>query len=103
MQEQVRFFQDILFIAIPLPGKLDIGASNGRCYIAAMAGDPGAFQNFNISVATLLSNIYAGDNPPEGTQFVRMISFRATSGSVTIRWTGGTGSVQPYMICALVN
>ena len=79
------------------------GASNGRCYIAAMAGDPGNFQNFNISGATLLSNIYAGDTPPQGTQFVRMISFRATSGSVTIRWTGGTGSTQPYMICALVN
>ena len=79
------------------------GASNGRCYIAAMAGDPGNFQNFNISGATLLSNIYAGDTPPQGRQFVRMISFRATSGSVTIRWTGGTGSTQPYMICALVN
>ena len=76
-------------------------ASSGRCYIAAMAGDPGAFQNFGISGATLLSNIYCGDTPPNGTEFARMISFRANGGNVTITWN--SGSYQPYMILALVN
>ena len=76
-------------------------ASSGRCYIAAMAGDPGAFQNFGISGATLLSNIYCGDIPPNGTEFARMISFRANGGNVTITWN--SGSYQPYMILALVN
>ena len=76
-------------------------ASSGRCYIAAMAGDPGAFQNFSISGATLLSNIYCGDTPPNGTEFARMISFRANGGNVTITWN--SGSYQPYMILALVN
>ena len=76
-------------------------ASSGRCYIAAMAGDPGEFQNFGISGATLLSNIYCGDTPPNGTEFARMISFRANGGNVTITWN--SGSYQPYMILALVN
>ena len=78
-------------------------ATVGRCYVAAMGGDPGNFQNFTISGATLLSNIYAGDTPPNGTEFVRMITFRATSSSVTIKWSGGTGSYQPYMIVGLIN
>lgn len=66
-----------------------------------MAGDPGQFQNFSISGATLLSNIYCGDTPPNGTEFARMISFRANGGNVTITWN--SGSYQPYMILALVN
>ena len=78
-------------------------ATVGRCYVAAMAGDPGNFQNFSVSGATVLSNIYAGDTPPEGTQFVRMVTLKATSSSVTIRWTGGTGSTQPYMIVGRVD
>ena len=78
-------------------------ATVGRCYVAAMAGDPGNFQNFSVSGATVLSNIYAGDTPPKGSQFVRMVTLKATSSSVTIRWTGGTGSTQPYMIVGLVN
>ena len=78
-------------------------ATVGRCYVAAMAGDPGNFQNFSVSGATVLSNIYAGDTPPEGSQFVRMVTLKATSSSVTIRWTGGTGSTQPYMIVGRVD
>ena len=77
------------------------GTTSGRCYVAAMAGDPGQFQNFSISGATLLSNIYAGDTPPNGTEFVRMITFRATGGSVTITWN--TGSTKPFCIVGLVN
>lgn len=61
-------------------------ATPGRCYIAAMAGDPGEYQNFRISGATLISNIVAGDTPPSGSQFARMVSFRAISGTVTIDW-----------------
>ena len=78
-------------------------ATVGRCYVAAMGGDPGNFQNFSVSGATVLSNIYAGDTPPDGTEFVRMVTLKATSSSVTIRWTGDTGSAKPFMIVGLVN
>ncbi len=74
-------------------------ATVGRCYVAAMGGDPGGFQKFSISGATLISNIYGGDVPPEGNQFVRMITFKATSSSVTINWGGGT----PFTIVARIE
>ena len=78
-------------------------ATVGRCYVAAMGGDPGQFQNFSVSGATVLSNISAGDVPPNGSEFVRMITLKATSTSVTINWTGGSGSTAAYTIVGLIN
>ena len=80
-------------------------ATVGRCYVAAMGGDPGRFQQFTISGATILSNIYGGDTPPEGTEFVRMITFKATSTSVTIYWAGTSpgSTTPPRMIVGLIN
>ena len=68
-----------------------IGTTSGRDYIVSHGGDPGQYQNFSVSGATILSNITGGDTPPNGTYFGRMCLFRATGSSVTVNLgSGGT-------------
>ena len=61
-------------------------------YIAAMAGDPGHYEQFSVSGATVVSNIGEGDNiPPNGSRFGRIILLKVTSNtSVTINWGAPT-------------
>ena len=66
--------------------KIGFSATVGAKYIAAGAGDPGNYQNFKLENATLISNITAGDTPPNGSVFIRIILFKATSGWVVIDW-----------------
>lgn len=61
-------------------------------YIAAMAGDPGHYEQFSVSGATVVSNIGEGDNiPPNGSCFGRIILLKVTSNTtVTINWGAPT-------------
>ncbi len=61
-------------------------------YIAAMAGDPGHYEQFSVSGATVVSNIGEGDNiPPNGSRFGRIILLKVTSNTtVTINWGAPT-------------
>ena len=70
------------------------GATVGAYYIAAMGGDPGYFNEFAVSGATITSNVTSGSTPPNGATFARMVTMRATSGQITVNWgdvlyTGG--------------
>ncbi len=70
---------------------LSFSATTG-IYIAAMAGDPGHYENFSVSGATIVSNIGVGDDvPPAGSRFARIILLKVTSNTtVTINWGAQT-------------
>lgn len=80
---------------------MTVACTIGKMYVAAMAGDPGKFQNFSITGATIITNLTAndGNEPPSGTYFARMVLFKATSSTVTIDWGAGNAGA----IVAQVN
>ena len=57
-----------------------------------MGGDPGHYEQFSVSGATVVSNIGEGDNiPPNGSRFGRIILLKVTSNTtVTINWGAPT-------------
>ena len=74
--------------------KIGFTATVGSKYVAACAGDPGNFQKFNVSGASIIGNITAGDTPPNGSVFIRIILIKATATWVVIDWgDSGLGTV----------
>ena len=78
---------------------LNLSCTVGHIYVAAMAGDPGNYQNFAITGGTILSNLTTGDTPPSGSKFARLVLFKATSTTVTIDW----GATNANAIVAALN
>ena len=74
-------------------------ASVGSYYIAAMGGDPGYFNNFSLSGGTIMSHVTAGDTPPNGSTFARMVVFKATSSQVTVDWGDTLGYGGGGIVC----
>ena len=75
------------------------GASVGAYYIAAMGGDPGYFNEFAVSGATITSNVTTGSTPPDGMNFARMVTMRATSGQITVNWGDTLGYGGGGIVC----
>ena len=75
------------------------GASVGAYYIAAMGGDPGYFNEFAVSGATVTSNVTTGSTPPDGMNFARMVTMRATSGQITVNWGDTLGYGGGGIVC----
>ena len=75
------------------------GASVGAYYIAAMGGDPGYFNEFAVSGATITSNVTTGSTPPDGANFARMVTMRATSGQITVNWGDTLGYGGGGIVC----
>ena len=75
------------------------GATVGAYYIAAMGGDPGYFNEFAVSGATVTSNVTTGSTPPDGMNFARMVTMRATSGQITVNWGDTLGYGGGGIVC----
>ena len=75
------------------------GASVGAYYIAAMGGDPGYFNEFAVSGAIVTSNVTTGSTPPDGMNFARMVTMRATSGQITVNWGDTLGYGGGGIVC----
>ena len=75
------------------------GATVGAYYIAAMGGDPGYFNEFAVSGATITSNVTTGSTPPDGANFARMVTMRATSGQITVNWGDTLGYGGGGIVC----
>ena len=67
--------------------------------IPAMGGDPGYFNEFAVSGATITSNVTTGSTPPNGANFARMVTMRATSGQITVNWGDTLGYGGGGIVC----